>query len=77
MMSDVVRIVSPYFSSFHDLSHWIDDLVSQPVPSPNYESLIVEDIVQISAYQRHRQGRPGYGATIFVSAIPRGQNRGC
>lgn len=77
MMHDIVRIVSPKFSSFHDLSNWIDHLVSQPVPDPDHSRLIVDDIVQVSAFQAHRQGKPQYGATVFVSAIPHQQNAGC
>lgn len=76
-MNDIVRIVSPQFSSFHDLSNWIDGLISQPVPDPAHERLIVDDIVQVSAFQGGRHGDPHYGATIFVSAVPHQQSAGC
>lgn len=68
VMSEIIRIESPEFENYHELSTWIDALVADPVPHPEFDIYTVNEILQVFA--AHQENEDIYSATVFVLASP-------
>lgn len=67
-MSEIIRIESPEFQSYHELTRWIDTLEADPVPHSEFDVYIVTGVLQVVA--AHQKKEDLYSATVFVLASP-------
>lgn len=66
-MDHVVRLASPLFESFHDLTAWVNGLVDNPISHPEYSGYLVKEVLQVRAVRTHDTM---YEATVFLSMRP-------
>lgn len=65
-MGHTVRLASPLFESFHDLTTWINGLVNNPIPDPDFDGYVVDEVLQVRAV---RTNDTMYAATVFLSVL--------
>lgn len=65
-MSEIIRLESPEFQSYHELTDWIDTLEADPVPHPQFDVYTVTGVLQVFA--AHQEEEDVYSATVFVLA---------
>lgn len=73
-MSEIIRIESPEFESYHEMTEWIDTLESDPVPHAEFDVYSVDSVLQVFA--AHREDEDVYNATVFVLASSHTEDEG-